>query len=184
MLSTLLCGSKSWVLHARHEHKLNTFHLRNLRRILNIAWQDKVPNTEVLERANLPSMYSLLTQLRLRWLGHVCRMEEGRIQKAILYDELAEGKRPAGRPQLRFKDICKRYLKSMNIDTNSWETLAEDRSAWRGAVKDDLGTFVETLTSNIEETRRRRKMKQQEGHKDCTFICPTCGKDCLFCRTL
>ena len=60
VLSTLLYGSESWVLHVRHEHKLNPFHLRNLRRILNIAWQDKVPNTEVLERANLPSMYCLL----------------------------------------------------------------------------------------------------------------------------
>ena len=66
VLSTPVYGSESWVLHARHEHKLNTFHLRNLRRILNIAWQDKVPNTEVIERENLPSMYSLLKQRRLR----------------------------------------------------------------------------------------------------------------------
>ena len=58
---------------------------------LNMAWQDKVPNTEVLERANLPSMYSLLTQRRLRWLGNVCRMEEGRISKDIPYGEMVEG---------------------------------------------------------------------------------------------
>ena len=38
VLSTLLYGSESWVLHARNEHKLNTSHLRNLSRILNIAW--------------------------------------------------------------------------------------------------------------------------------------------------
>ena len=65
VLSTLLRGSESWVLRARHEHKLNTYHLSNLRRILNIAWQNKVPNAEVLERENLPSMYSLLKQGRL-----------------------------------------------------------------------------------------------------------------------
>ena len=46
-----------------------------------------------------------------------------------MYGELAEGKRPGGRSQLGFKDICKRDLKSMNIDTNSWETLVKDRSA-------------------------------------------------------
>ena len=69
-------------------------------------------------------------------------------------------------------------LKFLNIDINSWETLAKDRSAWRRAVKDGLVTFEETLTSNAEEKRRRRKMKQQEGHKDSTFICPTYGKDC------
>ena len=43
---------------------------------------------------------------------------------------------------------------------------------------DGLGTFEETLTSNTEEKRRRRKKKQQERHKDPTFICPNCGKDC------
>ena len=37
VLSTLLYGSESWVLRARHEHNLNTYHLPNLRRILNIA---------------------------------------------------------------------------------------------------------------------------------------------------
>ena len=178
VLSTLLHGFESWTLHAQYEHKLNTFYLRNLRRILNIIWQGKVPNTEVIERANLPSMYSLLKQRRLGWLGHVCRMEEGRIPKNILYGELAEGKRPVGIPQLRFKDICKRDLKSLNIDRNSWETLAKEKSAWTGAVKDGLVAFEETLTLNAEEKRRRKKMKQHEGHKDSTFICPTCGKDC------
>ena len=72
-------------------------------------------------------------------MAGVCfRMEEGRIPKDILYGELAEEKHHTGRRQLRFKDICKRDLKSMNIDTNSWETLAKDRSAWRGAVIDGL----------------------------------------------
>ena len=35
---------ESWTLHARQERKLNTVHMRCLRRILNITWQDKVPS--------------------------------------------------------------------------------------------------------------------------------------------
>jgi len=49
-------------------------------------------------------MYTLLRQRRLRWLGHVHRMKDGRIPKDLLYGELAEGKRPTGRPLLRYKD--------------------------------------------------------------------------------
>ena len=65
--------------------------MRCLRRILGISWQEKNPNTEVLARAGLPSMLTLLRQRRLRWLGHVRRMEDGRIPKDILYGQLAAG---------------------------------------------------------------------------------------------
>ena len=64
---------------------MNSFQLRCLKRILGITWQGKVPNTEVVNRAKLPSMYALLSQRRLRWLGHVYRMKEGRMPKDILY---------------------------------------------------------------------------------------------------
>ena len=43
--STLLYGGEAWSTYTRHEKQLNSFHLRCLRRILGISWQDKVPNT-------------------------------------------------------------------------------------------------------------------------------------------
>ena len=43
-------------------------------------------------------------------------MKDGRIPKDILYGELAVGKRPRGRPQLRNKDVCKRDMKALEID--------------------------------------------------------------------
>ena len=72
IISTLLYGSEAWTTYAKHERKLNNFHLRSLRRILGINWSDKMPNTQVLERAGLPTMYTRLRKRRLRWLGHVC----------------------------------------------------------------------------------------------------------------
>ena len=86
--------------------RLNVFHMRCLRRILGITWQDKVTNKVVLEKAGIPSLYTLLKQRRMRWLGHVTRMKDGRIPKDFLYGELAIGERPTGRPQLRFKDVA------------------------------------------------------------------------------
>ena len=79
-------------------------------------------------------MVGLLSQRRLRWLGHVKRMDPGRIPKDILYGELAEGTRQTGRPHLRFKDICKRDLKIASIDPNSVENMADDRGMCRGVV--------------------------------------------------
>ena len=117
--STLLYGSETWTTYAGQERRLNTFHLRSIRRILGISWQDKVANADVLSRACLPTMYTLLRQRRLRWLGHVRRMEDGRIPKDILYGELTLGRRTTGRPHLRYRDVCARDMKAVGIDTMS-----------------------------------------------------------------
>ena len=135
VLSTLLHDSVSWTLHARTERKLTTFQMRCLRRILSITWQDKVRNNTVLQRPETPSMYTLLKQRRLRRLGHVVRMDYGQIPNDLLHGELTQGKRPTGRPQLRYKDVCKRDLKALGIDINGWETLASERSDWKQAVE-------------------------------------------------
>ena len=100
------------------EMKNNTFHQRRLRRILRIKWQHKITNEEVLRRTGLTTMYTTLSQRRLRCLGHMLKMSNEHIPKALLHNELVIGKRDVGRPRLRYKDVCKRDLKSLNIDIN------------------------------------------------------------------
>ena len=95
-----------------------------------ISWMDKIPSMVVLSHTGLPSMYTLFWQCRLRWLGHVRGMEDSRIPKDILYVELVEGKRGAGRPQHCFHDVCKRDMKALSMDTLCWEALAADHSKW------------------------------------------------------
>ena len=51
--------------------------MRKLRIILGIKWSDYITNNDVLKRANIASMYILLRQSRLHWLGHVRRMGDG-----------------------------------------------------------------------------------------------------------
>ena len=109
VISTLLYGSESWTMRAHQEKRLNVFHMRCLRRILGITWQYKVTYNAVLKKLRYQT-YTLVKQGRMRWLGFVTRMEDGRIPKELLYGELATGKRPTGRPQLRFKDVCKQDL--------------------------------------------------------------------------
>ena len=55
VISTLLYGSESWTMRAHQEKRLNVFHMRCLRHILGITWQDKVTNKVVLEKAGIPS---------------------------------------------------------------------------------------------------------------------------------
>ena len=98
IVSTLPYGSKTWTTYSKQERKLNSFHTHCLHHILSIQWSDKVPKAQVLECAGLSTMFTLLRQRRLSWLGHVRRMEDGHIPKDILFGELAFGKRSFGRP--------------------------------------------------------------------------------------
>ena len=47
-------------VYQRHAKKLNHFHLSCLRKLLKIRWQDKIPDTEVLKKANMQSVHTLL----------------------------------------------------------------------------------------------------------------------------
>ena len=47
---------------------------------------------------------------RLRWAGHLARMEEGRIAFKILISK-PTGKRPLGRPRCRWEDNIRMDLK-------------------------------------------------------------------------
>ena len=156
VLSTLLYSSESWTLYTRQERRLSTFHLCCLRRILGITWQDHIPNTEVLVRAGSLSMYALLTKRRLRWLGHVTHMHDGRLPKDILYGELATGSRPTGRPTLRYKDVLKRDLKAGGIAPAGFEALAADRSGWRHTTESAIKTAEQKREEQREEKRACR----------------------------
>nr|VZI22619.1 unnamed protein product [Spirometra erinaceieuropaei] len=50
-----------------------------LRRILRLKWQDRIPDTDVLERTGILSIYAILRPIQLRWSGHLVRMDDERL---------------------------------------------------------------------------------------------------------
>ncbi|XP_063605235.1 uncharacterized protein LOC134780428 [Penaeus indicus] len=179
VLSTLLYGSETWTTYMRHERRLNTFHLRCLKRIRGITWQDRIPHSDILTRAGISSVFALLSQRRLRWLGHVWRMEDGRIPKDLLYGQLATGTRRPGRPTLRFKDVCKRDMKACNIKPEVWEPAADDRDHWRQAVHRGSRLADEARFQQAAEKRSRRKERAASASSVLSgFICTNCNRDC------
>ena len=116
-------------------------------------------------------MYILLKQRHMRWLGHVVRIDDGRVPKDLLYGEMAQGKCPTGRPQLRYKDVCKRNFKAMDINLTTWEAVASDRTAWRQTVQKGLSSFEQSLTQQTEPKRQRRKPRSQADRPATDFSC-------------
>ena len=115
----------------RQESRLSAFHTRCLRSILGVTWKDKLPNEELFRITKPQPLSSRLKFIRLRWAGHVTRMESHQIPRSILYRVLENGDRPVRRPKLCFKDVFKRDLVDFNTPTRSWPPLASHRSSWR-----------------------------------------------------
>ena len=120
---------QTWVLHRKQIRLLERFHQRYLLSILGIEWQDHVSNEEVLKRASLPSIESILLQVHLRWAGHVTRVEDVRMPKAVFLSELQEGERDRGTPRKRYKDQLKRQIAQAGISHQSWQQEASDQTA-------------------------------------------------------
>ena len=111
VLPTLLYECETWTVYQRHAKRLDHFHTSCLRELLKIKWQDRIPDTEVLKRAGIQSVHTLLKLAQLRWTGHVTRMPDERLPKKILYGELQVGKHSHGGQKKRYKDTLKASLR-------------------------------------------------------------------------
>ena len=65
---------------------------------------------------------------------HVARMEERKGVYGVLVGN-PEGKRPLGRPRLRWEDNIKMDLQEVRCEGRDWFDVAEDRDRWRAVVK-------------------------------------------------
>ena len=75
-----------------------------------------------------------LKSRRMRWAGHVARLEPFRNAYKVLVEK-PESKRPLGRPRCRWEDNIKMDLREVGCDPGDWIALAEDRDQWRAYVR-------------------------------------------------
>lgn len=141
-----------------------------------MKWQDKIPDTEVLTRADLPSICTILIQSHLRWVGQVARISDERRPKKLLFGELQQGKRSQGGQKKRFKDMLKASLKAFNISHDTWEQSAQDRAAWRSVVHKGTKACETNRTAVAEERTHARKNRPDNSKADDTIPCPHCHR--------
>jgi hypothetical protein len=120
------------------EHRPRVFENRVLRKIFgpkreeDESWR-KLHNDELHDLYSSPSIIRVIKSRRMRWVGHVARMGEGRGAYRVLVGR-PEGTRPLGRPRRRGEDNIKMDLAEMGIDGANWIRLAQDRVQWRAFV--------------------------------------------------
>nr|VZI47121.1 unnamed protein product [Spirometra erinaceieuropaei] len=176
ILPTLLYGAETWTVYTRQARRLNHFHLSCLRRILRLNWQDRIPDTEVLERTGILSIYAILRQMQLRWSGHLVCMDDERLPKRLFYGDVATGSRRQGGQIRRYKDTLKSSLKRLQINPTNWEELARDRPTWRRTVKTGAAIYEENRIAAAKAKREARKSQLRPVRNAAAKPLPTCPR--------
>ena len=98
---------------------------------------DRVHNETIMRWAGVPSIEAILREQRLRWFGHVARMN-AREWPRVMVNALVDGKRKRGRPKLRwFEDVVKYDLRELHLPDEMQNAIraAGHRLQWRKAIR-------------------------------------------------
>jgi len=89
----------------------------------NGSWRIKT-NQELDKIIKHKSIINFARVQRLGWYGHIERMQETRMVKAV-YSWKPISKRPKGRPNIRWEDDVKKDIQRLKV--SHWKTLVQDR---------------------------------------------------------
>jgi hypothetical protein len=135
ILPVVLYGCGTWSLTLREENRLRVFENRVLRRIFGPKRDEVTGEWRKLHSEELHILYSSpnirqIKSRRMRWAGHVTRMEEEKNVYRVLMGK-PEGKRPLERPKRRWEDGIRLDLREIGWGSVDWFHLAQDRDRWR-----------------------------------------------------
>jgi len=139
ILPVVLYGCETWSLTLREERKLRVFGNMVLRRTFGPRrdevtgeWR-RLHNEELNDLNPSPNIVRMKKSSRMRWAGHVARMDEERGVYRVLVGK-PEGKRPLGRPRRRWVINNRIDLQEVGCGYMDWIGLAQDRDRWRTLV--------------------------------------------------
>ena len=137
--TVLLYGSESWRITESDRQRLDVFHNSALRKICRIFWPEKITNEALYDITNSEPMGQIVKKRRLRWFGHVSRMDIGRIPHVSL-NWTPIGKRKKGRPKATWRSTVVNELKEMGLTWGEAKCAANDRDGWRMRVEASCST--------------------------------------------
>ena len=93
-----------------------------------------VSSEELRARLSLDSIDYYVSRRQLRWLGHVSRMDFGRLPRRMLSSWVPH-KRPAGAPRFTLGRTMAKAMDVFRLSHTRWAELAADRGAWRAMLQ-------------------------------------------------
>ena len=145
VLSVLLYGAEFWTTIWECRKKLEKFHMRCFsRKIANITHWDQerwhLNNEAIRSLLGTPTIVQIISQARLRWLGHLARMTNTRLPKQMLVCFISgEVGVPAMVGRRSGKWVSYDYVNDLaqaGVPLHAWMTIARANagSDWRKYV--------------------------------------------------
>ena len=146
VIPVLLYGSETWALTQTMAKSLDALENSWLRRILRISYKEHTTTDSIRQRTGQTFVSKIIQKRRLKWAGHMLRMEEHRAAK-MSWRYYPQGRRPRGRPRTRWKDCLENDLKAAGLslqgkttgrNRKTLEEVASDRVMWRQVIEASL----------------------------------------------
>ena len=135
VVPVLLYGSECWCLRREDERRLLVAEMGWLRRIKGRSRRERIRNEKTREELGAEeTIVEKIRKRRLRWFGHVERMEGKRLPLAALHGHI-EGERSRGRQPKTWMDNVREDLKRMDISKPRTKDLTRNRQVWRSHVR-------------------------------------------------
>ncbi|HMW60562.1 MAG TPA: reverse transcriptase domain-containing protein, partial [Leptospiraceae bacterium] len=133
VFSVFMYACETWTLRKADRDRILAFEMRCYRRMLGIKWQQKITNVEIRKR--LAVKKNLLQEVmgrKLTLFGHICRMNDGRMVKDILFG-MMDGKSRRGRPSREWFDDIRECC---GLDAGVCCIKARDKIGWKKIVQE------------------------------------------------
>ena len=144
--SVFLYNSELWTLTKKLEEEIDIFQRKQLRKILNIYWPQKISNNDLYMRTNIDKWSIVIKKKRLSWLGHLMRLDNETPAKKALLEYIKPGKKKIGRPKTTWVyQIYKELKNDCNINDINFENettmikdldiICKDRIRWKNIMR-------------------------------------------------
>ena len=124
--TVMLFGSETWPLKEEDPRRIARTDMQMVRWMCNVSLSERKSSEELRNRLHIPEIADQLRQERLRWFGHVERMDNDNPVSQCRFIDVT-GQRTRGRPRKTWNEVLRNDLKQLNLDSN----LAQDREVWK-----------------------------------------------------
>jgi len=139
ILALLLYASECWTTYASHLARLKCFHHDCVRIIAGVnrrlQWRRRISMKSLFEKTGLLPIERYIARRKLRWAGHVIRMDTSRLPRRFFSSWIQKPRKQHGQ-WLTWGHAIRKEMDRADLDRKQWSIQARDRACWRS------GTFL------------------------------------------